>query len=369
MRVLFINSVCGIGSTGRICGELAERFAAEGHEVKIAYGRMDEVPERYEKFAVRIGNDWDMRLHGLKTRLLDGHGFGSKGATRRFLAWAEDFAPDMLWLHNIHGYYINIELLFNWIKRHPAMQVRWTLHDCWAFTGHCANFTFCGCEKWRTECEKCPQRKRYPASMLLDRSRRNYARKKAAFTGVRNLTIITPSEWLAELVRQSFLHEYPVEVCYNRIDETVFKPTESNFRERHGLRGKKIVLGVASTWDARKGLDAFVQLAGRLAEDHAIVLVGLSAKQARAMPPRILALPRTNSAGDLAAIYTAADVFVNPTREDNYPTVNLEAQACGTRVVTYDTGGCRETLWRNDSCVVKTGDLDALIKAIEAALK
>lgn len=364
MRVLFINSVCGIGSTGRICARQAQSLAAEGHEVKIAYGRSDTVPAEYERFAVRIGNAWDRRLHGLKTRLFDGHGFASKHATRRFLAWAEEFAPDMLWLHNIHGYYINIEMLFNWIKSRPHMQVRWTLHDCWAFTGHCAYFDFCGCEKWRTGCEKCPQRGTYPASMLVDGSHRNYARKKAAFTGVNHMTLITPSEWLAALVRQSFLHEYPVQVQYNRVDETVFKPTESDFRQKHGLQDKTIVLGVASPWSERKGLGDFVKLAAMLDERYAIVLVGLDEKQSAAMPANVLALPRTDSPQTLAAIYTAADVFVNASYEDNYPTVNLEAQACGTRVVTYDTGGCRETLWREDSAYVETGDLNALVNVI-----
>lgn len=366
MKVLFINSVCGIGSTGRICAQQAQALAAEGHEVKIAYGRSDTVPEEYESFAVRIGNAWDRRLHGLKTRLFDGHGFGSKRATRHFLAWAEAYAPDVLWLHNIHGYYINIEMLFDWIKSRHNMQVRWTLHDCWAFTGHCAHFTFCGCEKWRRGCEKCPQRGIYPASVLLDGSRRNYARKKAAFTGVNPMTIITPSQWLAALVRQSFLHEYPVQVQYNRVDETVFKPTESDFRQKYGLQDKTIVLGVASPWSERKGLGDFVKLATMLDERYAIVLVGLDEKQCAAMPPNVLALPRTDSPQTLAAIYTAADVFVNASYEDNYPTVNLEAQACGTRVVTYDTGGCRETLWREDSAYVETGDLNALVREIRS---
>ena len=401
MKVLIINSVCGIGSTGRICTDLAQEYEAQGHEVRIAYGRDSTVPEKYKKYAVRIGTDLDVRWHGVLSRLFDAHGLGSKRATKRFLAWAEEYRPDLLWLHNIHGYYINYEQLFAWIKKHPEMEVRWTLHDCWAFTGHCSYFTVAKCEQWRDHCSRCVQKRRYPASLALDRSRQNFARKKAAFTGVRKMTLITPSQGLASLVRQSFLKDYPVEVRYNTIDTTVFKPTPSDFRERYGLQGKTVVLGVASTWDERKGLDDFVKLAAMLDERYAIVLVGLSKKQIKEMPekmqkvqpaflrrksmnvssdaeivlqnekgtivsqsvqsiykvvsvavpsqaavghPQMVYFTRTNSPTELAQIYTAADYFVNPTYEDNYPTVNLEAAACGTYVVSYNTGGCRETL-------------------------
>lgn len=361
MRVLFINVVCGIRSTGRICVELAEALEAQGHEVKIAYGR-ESVPARYEKYALRIGSDRDVRLHGLYARLFDAQGLGSRGATKRLLAWAEEWQPELLWLHNLHGYYLNYELLFDWIRRHPEMEVRWTLHDCWAFTGHCTHFSFVGCEQWKTRCLRCPQRREYPASLLLDGCARNFARKKAAFTGLPKLKLITPSAWLAGLVRQSFLKDYPVEVCYNTIDTAVFKPTPGDFRERCGLTGKKLVLGVASVWSERKGLGDFLALAGRLGEGYTVVLVGLSEKQLRALPEGILGLPRTNSPVELAEIYTAADVFVNPTYEDTYPTTNLEAQACGTPALTYRTGGSPESVPPEN--VVPCGDLDALAERV-----
>ena len=172
MKVLMINSVCGIRSTGRICTDLASELEAQGHQVRIAYGR-ESVPEQYTKYAVRIGNEWDVRLHGVRSRLLDEHGLSSKSATKRFLKWAEEYDPDLLWLHNIHGYYINYELLFDWIKGRPKMQVKWTLHDCWAFTGHCSYFTVARCEQWKTGCTHCVQKKRYPASLLVDNCRKN----------------------------------------------------------------------------------------------------------------------------------------------------------------------------------------------------
>ena len=363
MKVLLINGVCGTGSTGKICAQLAEDFEKEGHTVKIAYGRDGFVPEQYQKYAVRIGSDLDVRLHGVYTRLTDRHGFAGRAATRKFLRWAEEYNPDLLWLHNIHGYYLNIEMLFQWIKSRPHMQVKWTLHDCWAFTGHCAYFDFAGCDRWKTGCYRCPQKKAYPATALLDSSAINFEKKRALFTGVPNMTLITPSKWLADLVKESYLGEYPVEVVYNTINTDIFKPTAGDFREKHGLEDKKVILGVASVWEKRKGLEDFVKLAGMLDDGFRIVLVGLTAEQAKQMPANVIAIPRTNSPQELAQIYTTADVFFNPTYEDNYPTVNLEAQACGTRVVTYDTGGSPETL--NDTgIVVPKGDLAAAINAI-----
>ena len=367
MRVLIVNSVCGVGSTGRICSALAREFEAAGHEARIAYGR-GAAGEADLGHALRIGNKLDLGAHLLRTRLLDGQGLGSAAATRRFLRWAEDWKPDLLWLHNLHGYYLNYELLFAWIKRHPEMEVRWTLHDCWAFTGHCAHFTMAGCEKWKSGCSACPNRARYPASRLLDRSENNFARKKAAFTGVKKLTLIVPSKWLAGLVRESFLQEYPVELHRNSIDTEVFRPTASRFREEHGLSGKKIVLGVSNAWqEPHKGLGDMLRLAEMLDGDkYAVVLVGLTDKLLKTLPAGVLGLGRTGSPAALAEIYTAADVYVNPTYEDNYPTTNLEAQACGTPVITYDTGGSPESVPPEN--VVPRGDLAALAARVRELL-
>ncbi len=362
MKLLFINSVCGIGSTGRICTDLAQKYESQGHEVKIAYGRNGYVPEKYQKYAVRIGTDLDVKIHGVISRLFDAHGLGSKSATKKFLEWAEEYKPDLLWLHNIHGYYINYELLFEWIKKHPEMEVKWTLHDCWTFTGHCSYFTFAGCDKWKTNCENCPQKKSYPTSFFFDRSQDNFDRKKQVFTGVKNMTLITPSKWLADLVKQSFLKEYPIEVRYNTIDTNIFKPTPSNFREKYGLQNKKIILGVASVWEERKGLRDFLWLSEKLDDSYQIVLVGLSQKQLDTLPKNIIGIRRTNSPKELAEIYTAADVFANPTYEDNYPTTNLEAQACGTPTITYRTGGSPESVPEEN--VVECGDKEGLVEKI-----
>lgn len=359
MKYLFINSVAGIGSTGRIVADKCRELQKQGNQCVIAFGRAAANCDDIE--TVQIGTKFDYQWHGVLTRLFDLHGFGSKRATRKFLQWVKEYEPDVIWLHNIHGYYINIELLFDYLKS-CGKKIYWTLHDCWAFTGHCSHFTAAKCEQWRSHCSHCSQLRRYPKCYAISNVNRNFERKKASFTGVPNMKLIVPSHWLEGLVKQSFLQEYPVEVFYNTIDMNVFKPTPSNFRKRYGLPGKKIVLGVASVWDERKGLNDFIQLANMLDDGYVVVLVGLTDKQIKQLPKKILGIQRTNSAQELAAIYTAADVFVNPTYEDNYPTVNLEAQACGTPVITYDTGGCKETTKGKGLC--KIGDVHTLSNMI-----
>lgn len=360
MKYLFLNSVAGFGSTGRIAADKCRELMAEGHECVLAYGRQKANCDDIK--TIQIGSTLDYKLHGVATRIFDNHGFCSAAATRAFLRQVKEFDPDVIWLHNIHGYYIHIGLLFDYL-RSCGKKIYWTLHDCWSFTGHCCYFDFAGCDRWKTGCRDCPQKRTYPASYLLDNSRKNYETKKNIFTGIPNMTLITPSRWLANLTRESFLKEYPVEVVYNAINTEVFKPTLSNFRQEHGLENKKIVLGVASVWEERKGLKDFVKLASMLDDGWKIVLVGVTEEDRKYLPDSILALPRTNSAKELAEIYTAADVFVNPTYEDNYPTVNLEARGCGTRVVSYDAGGSPETLGDGDTAVSK-GDIDALLAAI-----
>lgn len=363
MRVLFINSVCGIGSTGKICGALAEDFERQGHQAVIAYGRDGTVPERYLPFAHRIGTDLGVKVSALRTRVLDDHGFANEAATRKFLKWAESYDPDLLWLHNLHGYYIHVGLLFDWIKSRPRMQVKWTLHDCWAFTGHCAHFSFAKCDRWKTGCHDCPEKGSYPGSLLRDNSAANYRRKKESFTGVKNMQLIVPSNWLAELVSRSFLGEYPVEVQYNTIDTNVFKPTPGDFRARYDLEDRKIILGVASVWTDRKGLDDFVRLAGMVDADTRIVLVGLTQKQSENLPENILGLPRTHDARELAEIYTAADVFVNPSREETFGLTTLEAICCGTPTIVYRDTACEEVVSRYGGEAVEPDP-----KAIAAAL-
>lgn len=362
MKVLFINVVSGIKSTGRIVAEQAEKYMAEGHEVRIAYGR-ETAGVKYEKISYRITSDSDVKINALKSRLFDNEGFNAKAQTEKFINWANTYNPDVLWLHNLHGYYLNIEKLFQWIKTRPDMQVRWTLHDCWAFTGHCSHFSVVKCDSWKTQCRNCPLKTSYPTSLFFDNSFNNYKKKKQLFCGVKNMTVITPSQWLADRVKQSFLKEYPVEVIHNKIDATVFKPMQGDFRKRYGLLNKKIVLGVATAWIREKGLYDFIKLSSMLDDSFKIVLVGLTKKQISDLPTSILGIERTDSMAQLAELYTTADVFVNLTYQDTYPTVNLEAQACGTICLTYATDGAVETVPQD--CVVAQGDLDQMVRRIK----
>lgn len=341
MKVLMINSVCGVGSTGRICTDIADMLLSQGHECKIAYGR-GEVPEKYRDISVRIGSTFKVYCNVLKSRLFDNEGFNAVGATKKLVRWIKEYDPDVIHLHNIHGYYLNVKILFDYLKT-SGKKIIWTLHDCWAFTGHCAYFDCPHCDKWRMECGKCIRVKDYPKA-LSSHAKRNYKRKKQTFCGVPNLTIVTPSKWLSGLVEQSFLSEYQTVVINNGIDLSVFKPTESDFRERFGLTGKKIILGVASVWEKRKGFNDFLELAKLIDDSYRIVLVGVNDKQLKMLPSSVIGIKRTNNVKELAEIYTAADVLFNPTYEDNYPTVNLEAQACGTPVITYPTGGSVESV-------------------------
>lgn len=360
MKVLIINSVCGIGSTGRISTYLADKYMSQGNEVKIGYGR-SPVPEKYRPITYQIGSG-SFKMHALKARLFDNEGFNAIRQTKKFIKWAEEYNPDLLWLHNLHGYYLNIELLFRWIKTRPKMEVRWTLHDCWAFTGHCSHFSYVQCDLWKRQCSRCPQKREYPKSVFLDHSEENYRRKRQAFMGVHNMTLITPSMWLANLVKQSFLKEYPIQVIYNSIDTTVFRPTPSAFRKQYGLENKKIVLGVSAIWNQRKGFEDFIQLSKLLNSSYTIVLVGLAPRQIKKLPASIIGIEKTSSVFQLAEIYTAADVFVNLTYEDTYPTVNLEAKSCGTVCLTYRTGGSVESVV--PEYVVDRGDVAAMATMI-----
>lgn len=282
--------------------------------------------------------------------------------TKIFLRKISKIKPDIIHLHNIHSSYINHSMLFKYIKKHH-IPVIWTLHDCWSFTGQCAHFDFTKCEKWKTGCNHCAHLDRYPGSRV-DHTETMYRAKKKWFTGIENITLVTPSHWLADLAKESFLHEYPLKVINNGIDLSVFKPVKSDFREKYDLNGKYILLGVAFDWDSRKGLDVFIELSKRLNNSFQIILVGTNENTEKQLPKNIISIRRTQNQSELAEIYTAADLFINPTREENYPTVNMESIACGTPVLTFKTGGSPEILDQTCGSVVLKDDVDAMYKEI-----
>lgn len=355
MRILQINTTVNSGSTGRIAEDIGKVLTQHGHESSIAFGRGDR-PSQSQK--IRIGSKWDIYYHGLQTMLFDKHGLASQKATKNLITTIESLKPDMLGLHNLHGYYLNYPILFNYIKA-IQLPVVWTFHDCWPFTGHCAYFDSVNCTKWKTHCQQCPLTGNYPKAWV-DRSFQNFDEKKEAFLGVKNLTIVTPSQWLANLVKQSFLKEYPTQVIHNGIDLEVFTPLEGAYNPE-----EKTILGVASTWDARKGLSDFIALRKILPEKYKIILIGLHSKQIETLPSGIQGIARTENIQELVKYYNQATVFVNPTYVDNFPTTNIEALACGTPVITYNTGGSPEAIDELTGYTVEKGNVQALAEAIQ----
>lgn len=361
IKVLQISTVCGSGSVGRIMVDIYHTLEKNGDTGIIAYGRQ-KAPEGL--LAYRFGTGADMALHVLSTFFRGEHGFASAGQTRRLIAKIREWDPDVIQLHNIHGFILQVELLFEYLKN-AGKPVVWTLHDCWAYTGHCAFYEYHGCSGWKTGCAGCREyQKTYPYALFKNRTERNYIRKRAAFTGVTDLTLAVPSVWLRREVERSFLREYPVKVIPNGIDLKRFGPAEKGLRGRLGLCGRFVILGVANVWERRKGLDYFVELSKQLPDDCQVILIGLSRGQIRKLPKRILGITRTASVEELAEYYSMADVFVNATLEDNFPTTNLEALACGTPVITFDTGGSPESLTKDCGRVVAKGDKEALTEAV-----
>lgn len=362
-KLLQIDSCLGILSTGKITESIAKLAMAQGWDCHIMHGAryVGKTIQHHYQVSSLIGE----YLHYAESLLLDRHGLGSRLATKRIIAKIKEIKPDIVQLHCLHGYYINYKYLFEYLTQ-TNIPIVWTFHDCWAFTGHCTHFDFVGCERWKTECYSCIQKHQYPKSILFDRSRKNYLDKKTLFNSVKNLTIVPVSYWLGDLVKQSFLNKYPIHVIQNGIDIDAFSPCDDfePILKKYEMIGKRILLGVASTWDSRKGLDDFIRLFSLLDKNYQIVLVGLSQSQVDNLPVGIIGLRRTESVKQLAQFYSLADVFVNPTYEDTFPTTNLEALACGTPVITYRTGGSVESVSEDVGKVVAKGNIEQLRNAI-----
>ena len=360
-----INAVCGSGSTGRIVTDLCDVLKSKGDSVKVAYG-VGTATRIEASDAIKISSKFGYYTHNALSRLTDSAGFYSHVATRRLISAIEEFKPDVIHLHNLHGYYVNLRILFQYLAS-KEIPVIWTLHDCWAMTGHCAHFSYIHCDKWVAGCHHCPQLTAYPKCYLLDRSAKNYEEKRRLFTSVKHMTIVTPSEWLAGIVERSFLNRYEVWVIPNGIDLNVFKPTPSDFRERYGLENKKIVLAVSNVWIEKKGFSDVCKLSQMLNKDqYQVVMVGLTEKQMSDVPDTVLPIQRTSSVEELAGIYSAADVFINMTYEDTFPTVNLEALGCGTPVYTYKTGGSPESISKSCGRIISKGDIVEMCEVIQS---
>ncbi|MBS1777383.1 MAG: glycosyltransferase [Bacteroidetes bacterium] len=356
-----ISSQLNVGSVGRIAEQIGEKIIEQGWESYIVYGRK-ALNSQSQNF--KIGNNIDVYKHVIYTRLTDKHGLASQKATRHLVEKIKKLNPDIIHLQLIHGYYINIEILFDYLQA-ANKPVVWTFHDCWAFTGHCIYFDFVNCQKWQTHCSNCPQSHEYPKS-FVDRSYENFELKKRIFNSLNNLTIVPVSNWLAEETKKSFLKHHNLKVIHNGIDLQKFTHKEhQSLIDLHDIQGELVILGVANPWTDRKGLKYFVELSTKLSKEYKIILIGLSQLQIKELPSTIIGIERTQNVDKLAEYYSLADVFMNPTLEDTFPTTNLEALACGTPVITFNTGGSPEAIDDNTGFVVEKYNTEKLISAIQ----
>lgn len=353
-KLLQINVSANWGSTGKIAESIG--LAAIKHEwvSYIAYGRYCNPSQ---SCLIKIGTKIDPYFHYIHQRIFDDEGLCSEKATHQLIKTIKKLGPDVVQLHNIHDHYLNYRLLFEYLNR-TDIKVVWTFHDCWAFTGHCFHFVTKKCKRWKTQCYGCPLQHEYPKT-LLDHSDENFSLKKNLFTKNKNLTIVACSEWMAQFVRESFLQDKPLYVIHNGVDLDIFKAKPNE-------KVQKIfkVLAVSNVWNKDKGIDDILTLRNLLLEDYTMTIVGLNEKQLKKLPLGIKGIQRTQNVQELVKLYSEADVLINPTYADTFPTVNLEALACGTPVITYRTGGSPEAIDERTGVVVEQGDVNALADAI-----
>ena len=366
MKILQVNSVYGYGSTGRIVETIHKACISKGIDSYVIFSRLGAINSTKKEVEetdniIRVYNDKEFKEHVLKAVLLDKHGLYSNKSTYVIIDKIKEINPDIIHLHNIHGFYLNYEILFEFLKKFNK-KIIWTLHDCWAFTGYCSHYEYNECNEWKTGCLNCKYSNVYPYR-LLSNSKDNYIRKSKVFNSVDDITIITPSFWLKQQIRNSFLKGKVCKVITNGLSSEKFKFTKTNILEKYGIFNKKIILAVSSIWTKQKGFDEYLKLAKLINEDWKIVMVGLSKKQIKKLPKNIIGIERTNSIEDLIELYSAATVFVNLTLEETFSLVNIEAQSCSLPVITYNTGGSPETVLNKENIVDKY-DLNKVIELL-----
>ncbi len=361
VKLLQINVDVNNGSNGSIVRDIAKMAIERGWDSYIAYGRR-MIPT--DSTLIRIGNNIDVKFHGLITRLFDLHGLGSFFVTKRFIRYLKQNKPDIIHLHNIHGYYINYKVLFDYIYK-EQIPVVWTLHDCWPFTGHCGHYIGYNCYKWKDECGKCPARKDYPASLMLDNSKFSFRLKKRLFTKLDKVEIVTVSNWLKSETEQSFLSKYPIRVIYDGIDTECFVFRDSDLRKKYNIQGKFVLISAAANWSDAKGWNDYIKLSQLVSNDYVIVLIGVNEEQKQNLPPNILSIPRIESKLELAEYYSMADVLLNLSYAETFGMTTAEAMACGTPGISYDITACPELITKETGIVVEPGNLNEVIRAIE----
>lgn len=363
MNILYINSVYGYGSTGKITKKLKEEAENQGCSAAVIFGRKSAIGYKgtitEEKNTYYICSELEQKADILSSVLFDTHGLHSKKTTEAVIEKIKELSPDIIHLHNLHGFYLNYPLLFDFFRDY-GRPIVWTMHDCWAFTGFCSHYTFNECYQWQTGCRRCRYRNVYPYR-ILSSSAGNYLKKMSAFQN-QNLTIVTPSAWLKEEISKSFLKNYSCRVIYNDVNLNSFYYDPGNVRDRYDIRNKRMYMACANVWTAQKGFAECMKLAAELDDNELLVMVGLSEKQIRSLPDHVLGIAHCD-VNELRNWYSACDSFFNPTLEDTFPTVNLEAAACGAPIVTYKTGGSPEAAG-NHGITVERYDIGQALKEL-----
>lgn len=357
--IVEINGI-NYASTGNITLNIARTAREEGFKV-YTFFRNSRMGNKQKDDTQSFIGYWLDRVISERLSYITGlNGYFNIINTHSFINELDKINPDLVHIHSLCDNYLNIRILFTYLAK-KNIPVIWTLHDNWPFTGRCAQNR---CTKWQEGCGNCPHKDYYPKTLFFDNSKTVLRKRNEIYNRLENMTIVTPSKWLGDLVKLSILKKFPVKVINNGIDLDVFKPTESDFRKRYNLNNKKVLLGVAYYWDDSKGVDVFIELSKRLPDDYKIVLVGTNDEVDKILPDNIVSIHKTYNKEELVEIYSACDLFVNPTRDENYPTVNMEAIACGLPVLTFDTGGSAEIINETTGSSVPMNDIDGMEKEI-----
>lgn len=363
MKVLYINTVFERGSTGKIVKQLGDSVVTLGGDYVVAYGRGIRKDNEHSYY---IGSKMDRYVHAITSRFTDKAGFYSTKSTNELIRFIRQYNPDIIHLHNLHGYYINIRILFNYLKTEFKGRIVWTLHDCWPFTGHCTHYTYAKCEKWKTLCSICGEKKSYPKSVFLDNSKENYQEKRQLFTGINNLTIVTVSDWLKHQVEQSFLNQYPIRRIYNGIDTDFFRQSNNDLREKYNLENKRVILSVSDGWNERKGFNVIINVSKEAPKDWIFIVIGLSKQQIKELPENIIGITKTWNQKELIDYYSIADVLFNPSIEETFGLVTAEAMSCETPAVVFNSTASPELIM--DENVGAILDINSSISEIIQAL-
>ncbi len=372
MKVLQINAVYGQGSTGTIVRDIENLCEQAGIECYVA---SPDKKVLNAKHGYIIGNMIDHKLHALLSRIHGKQAYFSHIPTRNLIRWMDKIKPDIVHLHNLHSNYIHLNILLQYLAKKDIKTII-TLHDCWFFTGGCFHYTAIGCYKWLVDCKNCPKKKQDTPSFFRKHSAKILADRKKKLLAIPHLYITDVSEWMSHEALKSFLRDTPNYIIRNGIDMQIFRPLHSDFRIRLGLENKYVILGPASKWLLPVNRDLLINFVGQMQTDEILLLFGVCTDKQmdyldslHFLDGKVRTYGYTKNRKELAALYTMSDIFVNTTHEDSLSLINVEAQACGTPVVTFDQTGPKETVDNVNSFNVPVGDVEKLYKKIKLVRK